>query len=79
MSSFPCVSNFPTPYDIAPAHAHCNGQFNVALGGVEWTVDFDYSEPIIYVGTADVTDFLKLSTREQIIEKAISLHDEECA
>ena len=76
MSSFPCISDFRTPYDAPGPYDHCHGQFNVSLGGVEWTVDFDYNEPIVYVGTVDVTDCLKNSTLHDILENARSQHDE---
>lgn len=76
MSSFTCITSFRTPHDLPGPYDHCHGQFNVILGGVDWVVDFDYNEPIVYVGTADVTDCLKNSTLNDILENARSQHDE---
>lgn len=71
-----CITDFPVP-DETPEHEHCRGQFNVDLCGVTWTVDFDYAEPIVYCGCEDVTDCLKESTLDRIIDKAVQLCKED--
>lgn len=82
MSALPCVSDFRTPYDEVPKHAHCTGRINVELSGVNWIVDFDYNTPIVYVATTefvpvvDITDCIP-TMRDDIIEKAIAIHDED--
>lgn len=77
MNAVPCITSFPVPGDEREEHAHCTGEWNVTVGGIDWIVDFDCASPVIAIGDVDVTDCLRSDLKGRIINAAIAAHDEE--